>query len=36
MKYETPSIEIVMFEAGEIITVSVEGEGSGDDKEGPW
>ena len=36
MKYEQPNIEIVMLEKLDVITLSVENSGSGDDVTGGW
>ena len=36
MKYEQPNMEIIVLEKLDVITLSVEGGGSGDDYTGPW
>ena len=36
MKYETPNLEVIKLQIGDVITLSVEGSGSGDDVTGNW
>ena len=36
MRYEKPNIEVLTFNNLDIITLSVEDSGSGDDYDGPW
>lgn len=36
MKYEKPSLELVVLEQGDIVTLSVEPGGSGNDVTGGW
>ena len=36
MKYEQPNMEIIVLEKLDVITLSVEGSGSGDDVTGNW
>lgn len=36
MKYEAPIIQIIMFETEDVITVSVDDEGTGDGVTGGW
>ena len=36
MRYEEPNIEVLTFNNLDVITLSVEGSGSGDDYDGPW
>jgi len=36
MKYEQPNIEIIMLEKLDVITLSVESSGSGDNVTGGW
>ena len=36
MKYEEPNLEIIELKMGDVVTLSVESGGSGDDATGPW
>lgn len=36
MKYEEPKIEIIYLELGDVVTLSSETGGSGEDTTGPW
>lgn len=36
MKYEEPNLEIIVLNTGNIVTLSVEGSGTGEDTTGPW
>jgi len=36
MKYEEPKLEIVTFEISNVVTLSAESEGTGNNTTGPW